>query len=222
MAGSPQRALILATDAYSRSRGLTQPARSRAPTQPRWPGVLADPDIGGFAVESVVNHRAHRDHPGRGSLLRRTRNPDDLLLLHFACHGVKDDSGELYFAATDTRSTCSRRAPCPRRSQQDDRPLASRQDLLLLDCCYSGAFARGITATGSDAVDIGDRLGGRGRAVITASSALSVRLLGRHADRRGDVEATDPVRVHQRSGQRAALRRADRDLGGDLARRALR
>lgn len=31
------------------------------------------------------------------------RRPDDLLLLHFSCHGVKDDSGELYFATADTR-----------------------------------------------------------------------------------------------------------------------
>ena len=31
------------------------------------------------------------------------RRPDDLLVLHFSGHGVKDDSGELYFATTDTQ-----------------------------------------------------------------------------------------------------------------------
>ena len=31
------------------------------------------------------------------------RRPDDLLLVHFSCHGVKDEGGELYFAAANTR-----------------------------------------------------------------------------------------------------------------------
>ncbi|MEH1127916.1 hypothetical protein [Micromonospora sp. CPCC 206061] len=30
------------------------------------------------------------------------RNPDDVLLLHFSCHGLKDQRGRLYLAAADT------------------------------------------------------------------------------------------------------------------------
>ena len=30
------------------------------------------------------------------------REPDDLLLVHFSCHGVKDEDGELYFATPNT------------------------------------------------------------------------------------------------------------------------
>jgi len=64
--------------------------------------VLGDPDVGGFHVEILRN-------PGWGELrlqlakfFRAERRPDDLLVVHFSCHGVKDASGELYFAATDT------------------------------------------------------------------------------------------------------------------------
>jgi uncharacterized caspase-like protein len=31
------------------------------------------------------------------------RRPDELLLVHFSCHGVKDESGRLFFAAADTQ-----------------------------------------------------------------------------------------------------------------------
>jgi hypothetical protein len=30
------------------------------------------------------------------------RRPDDLLLVHFSCHGVKDEDGDLYFATSNT------------------------------------------------------------------------------------------------------------------------
>jgi hypothetical protein len=75
-------------------------------------------------------------------VLRRPQR-DDLLLLHFSCHGLKDDSGQLYFAAADTevayldataipaefvsrqmaRSAAPQRADAPRLLlQRRDRP----------------------------------------------------------------------------------------------------
>ena len=47
----------------------------------------------------------------------------------------------------------------------------SRRKVVILDCCYAGAFPPGTTR-GADAVDVLEGLGGRGSAVITASSAL--------------------------------------------------
>lgn len=38
------------------------------------------------------------------------RWPDHLLLVHFSCHGVKDEGGELYFAAANT-NLCGWGAP---------------------------------------------------------------------------------------------------------------
>jgi hypothetical protein len=48
----------------------------------------------------------------------------------------------------------------------------SRKIVLLLDCCYSGAFARGHVARSGEAVDVQERFDGRGRVVITASTAM--------------------------------------------------
>jgi uncharacterized caspase-like protein len=47
----------------------------------------------------------------------------------------------------------------------------SRRKVVILDCCYAGAFPPGATK-GADHVDVLGGLGGRGCAVITASSAL--------------------------------------------------
>jgi hypothetical protein len=54
----------------------------------------------------------------------------------------------------------------------------SRRVVLLLDCCYAGAFERGMTARAGEGMGIEAQLGGRGRAVITASSAMEYAFEG--------------------------------------------
>jgi hypothetical protein len=44
--------------------------------------------------------------------------------------------------------------------------------VLLLDCCYAGAFERGMVARAAAGVGVQEHFGGRGRAVITATSAM--------------------------------------------------
>jgi len=50
--------------------------------------------------------------------------------------------------------------------------------VLLLDCCYAGAFERGMAARADRGMGIEERFGGRGRAVITASSAMEYAFEG--------------------------------------------
>ncbi|HEX6676368.1 MAG TPA: hypothetical protein VF486_15240, partial [Actinomycetes bacterium] len=45
---------------------------------------------------------ATRSSATAGSAFFADRLGDDLLLAQFSCHGVKDDSGQLYFATADT------------------------------------------------------------------------------------------------------------------------
>src|SRR5262249_11598066 len=54
----------------------------------------------------------------------------------------------------------------------------SRRVVLLLDCCYAGAFEHGMTARAGEGVGIGAQFGGRGQAVITASSAMEYAFEG--------------------------------------------
>jgi len=54
----------------------------------------------------------------------------------------------------------------------------SRRVVLLLDCCYSGAFATGLMSRAGDRVDLKERFDGRGRVVLTASSAMEYSFEG--------------------------------------------
>jgi hypothetical protein len=169
-------ALIVANGTYrdeklSRLRTPTRDAEALA-------RVLNDPQIGDFSVELVI------DEPE--AVLRRKiatffadRERDDLLLLHFSCHGLKDDSGQLYFAAPDTEvahlDATALSAEFVSRQMTRSR---SRKVVALLDCCYSGAIARGLRFRGGDQVDLDDHLGGHGRVILTASSAMEYAFEG--------------------------------------------
>ncbi len=47
----------------------------------------------------------------------------------------------------------------------------SRRQVIILDSCFSGAFAEGMSAKDDGAIDIREQLGGEGRAVLTSSSS---------------------------------------------------
>jgi hypothetical protein len=48
----------------------------------------------------------------------------------------------------------------------------ARRIVLLLDCCFSGAFTKGMRTCAGGQVDVLERFTGRGRAVITATNAM--------------------------------------------------
>jgi uncharacterized caspase-like protein len=169
-------ALIIASSDYT-DPGLR---RLRAPTTDAQAlaEVLRDPAVGGFDVRTLLNEPAHEVNEAVEEFFA-DRRPDDLLLMHFSCHGVKDADGELYFATTNTRlrslgSTAVSADFVTRRMGRS----RSRRVALLLDCCYAGAFERGMTARAGSGVDIEAQFGGRGRAVITASSAMEYAFEG--------------------------------------------
>ena len=99
------------------------------------------------------------------------RGLDDLLVVHLSCHGVKDDNGRLYFAARNTkrRRLASTAVPAAYLNDLMERCRA-RSIVLLLDCCYSGAFMPG--SKGDEGVHLKESLSGHGRAVLTASNAI--------------------------------------------------
>lgn len=169
MAGS-SLALIVASDHYDdpglqRLRGPVRDAEALA-------RILADPAIGGFNVRTLVNQPAFVvSEEIEGFFADRRR--DDLLLVYFSCHGVKDDSGRLYFASSNTKllRLAATAVPSVFVNEQMDQSR-SRKIVLLLDCCYSGAFGRGMVARAGVGVDLHERFEGRGRVVITASTAM--------------------------------------------------
>jgi ABC-type branched-subunit amino acid transport system substrate-binding protein len=134
--------------------------------------VLTDPSIGDFRVNTVFN----RSCAAVGEEIEgffSDRKPDDLLLLYFSCHGVLDVRGRLSFVAANTRrdrlesTGISARWVTERMDQS-----RSQRIVLLLDCCYSGAFSGGLRRRSADVEEISEQLRGRGRVVITASDKL--------------------------------------------------
>ena len=169
-------ALIVASDGYT-DPGLR---RLRAPaSDARALGaVLQDPGIGGFEVHTLLNEPAHEVNLAVEEFFA-DRRPDDLLLVHFSCHGVKDEGGELYFAMANTllRRLGATAVAAEFVNRQMSRSR-SRRVVLLLDCCYAGAFERGMTVRAGEGMGIESQFGGRGRAVITASSAMEYAFEG--------------------------------------------
>jgi uncharacterized RDD family membrane protein YckC/uncharacterized caspase-like protein len=169
--GGSRRALIVAVADYSEPKL----ARLRAPATDaeRLAAVLRDPEIGAFEVDLSLDE----DEPRLSRRIARFfsgRHPDDLLFLHFSCHGVKDDAGELHLATTDTEMgdlLGVTSISSSWLSRQIDRSR-SKRIVVLLDCCFSGSFPFGMRARAGADVDVRGALEGRGRAVITASSSM--------------------------------------------------
>jgi uncharacterized caspase-like protein len=185
-------ALIIANDTYE--QGALQNLRAPAADAEALGRVLGDPQIGDFAVQVVRNEPAHIIQAHIEEVFSEGR-PDDVLLLHFSGHGLKSESGELFFAASNSRpnrlGSTAVSADFVQRCMRDSR---SRSVVLLLDCCYGGAFAQGVTVRAAGDVNVLDsfpegRSGGRGRAVITASSAMEYAFEG---DELGDDQQGRP------------------------------
>ena len=174
MTGSPaaegRYALVVATARYTDPK-LAQ-LRAPAADAERLGAVLGDAERGDFDVQVLVDDTYARVTRSIASFFR-DRRPQDLLLLHFSCHGVKDERGELYLAATDTEVDLlsATGVSAAWLSEQIDRSR-SRRTVVLLDCCFSGSFPFGMRARAGGGVDAPEQLQGRGRVIITASNAM--------------------------------------------------
>jgi hypothetical protein len=162
-------ALIVLNSVYADSR-LTE-LRSPAHDGDALARVLGDAAIGGFAVD-VAEDLDERTLRRRLSAFFANRHRDDLLLVHFSCHGVKDPFGHLYLTASDTNlSDLAGTAIGASYVHQLLAQTESKRVVLMLDCCYSGAYRRDAVLA-KDQVPIPDQFGtGTGRVVLTASAA---------------------------------------------------
>lgn len=169
-------ALLIATYQYHDAglRQLSAPAHDAESLA----AVLGDRDIAGFEVTTLINEPHYRVGEAIGDFYRDRRR-DDLTLLYFTGHGVKDDDGRLYLAMANTRRESLLFTSLS--AEQIDQAMSgcpSRQQVLILDCCYSGAFPAGRLAKADTDVHALDRFRGRGRTVLTASDAIQYSFEG--------------------------------------------
>ena len=140
--------------------------------------VLQNPEIGGFEVECLLNPDPLQMQTAIENLFLGSQR-DDIVLLYFSGHGIKHDNGKLYFATKSTRKheqgELSRASTVSADFVHDiinDNRSRSRRQVIILDCCFSGAFSPGTK--GEDDISLNFekvQLGGEGRAVLTSSTS---------------------------------------------------
>jgi formylglycine-generating enzyme required for sulfatase activity/uncharacterized caspase-like protein len=169
-----RRALIVANSEYQAGfRGLVSPARDAEELA----RVLGDPSIGGFEVTTILDRSAGAISDAIDVFFNHSgARRDDLLLLYFSGHGVTVEDGHLYLAAADSQFAGSvlRRATAVAAGFVDEtmRRSRSRRQILILDCCHSGAFAEGMLVKGElpNLETSFTPVQGKGRIILTAST----------------------------------------------------
>jgi len=164
-------ALIIATDEYKDTDliKLITPGQDAGALAK----VLKNRDIGHFSVKILHNRSSHKVNEEIVKFFS-THERNDLLLLYISCHGIKDVDGQLYFATVNTRrKLLHATAISSDFINKEMFGSSSRKQILLLDCCYSGAFARGMRPRADNVINTKDYFeGGHGKVVITASDAM--------------------------------------------------
>lgn len=133
--------------------------------------VLGDPDRCGFEVTTVLDSDSGAVVEAVEDFLIEVER-GDLVLLYFSCHGLKDEHGRLYLASRNTRRD-RLRSTAVSAAVVNDLLLGSRsrRKVLLLDCCYGGAFAKGMHVKADPAVHTAEQFDARGLVVVTASDS---------------------------------------------------
>ncbi|MGW4124426.1 caspase family protein [Nocardia sp. NPDC004711] len=180
----PRSALIIANATYTDQDLI----KLRAPVRDAdaMADVLADPQIGAFAVTRVVD-KPQREIQRAIATFLANRGVQEVVLVYLSCHGVLDQWGRLHFATIDTvKDELSSTAVEARWLRERMEECRARRQILILDCCHSGAFAN---TKGGTQVDLGHRFAtsGRGRIVLTASRDGEYSFEGRALNRRAAV-----------------------------------
>jgi formylglycine-generating enzyme required for sulfatase activity len=134
--------------------------------------VLKSKDICGFDDVKILVNQPSSSVIEEIDEFFDQKKPDDLLVLYFSGHGVKDEIGSLYLAFKNTvrsrlRSTAIK-SDYIREAMDQSR---SKRQVLILDCCNSGAFSEGTKSEIGGVMGMTKAFQGYGRFVLTASDA---------------------------------------------------
>jgi formylglycine-generating enzyme required for sulfatase activity len=141
--------------------------------------VLVNPDMGEFADAdvTVLTNPDRQEMETAIYTLFANCEKKDLVLLYFSGHGVLDtaNGSELYFSTRNTRKVNNQLLPPTAVSADSIRAWMERsksqRKVIILDSCFSGAFAKGVKAKDDGSINPQDFLGGEGMAILTASTS---------------------------------------------------
>lgn len=202
-----RRALIIATDRYEDTSldALQGPVVDADTLR----SVLGDPDIGAFETTHLIN-KPHYTVRQAIEDFADDSLPSDLLLVYFSGHGVKDEGGNLFLAASDTRRARPRSTGVEAGFVDAVlRQARARRQVLILDCCFSGAFPVGMASKSDGTVVVADHLNSRGRVVLASSNSLQYSFEG------NELVDSRPVGSVFTQALVSGLQSGDADLDGN-------
>jgi Caspase domain len=138
--------------------------------------VLQNPEMGGFdRVERLLNPTRQEMEEAIETLFANCKK-EDLVLFYFSGHGITDEKGKLLVTPQTRKERGNlRKATAVAGTVLHDNMGNSRSkhQVLILDSCFSGAIAEGLTGKSAGSkVDIQRELGGEGRVILTSSNAV--------------------------------------------------
>lgn len=141
--------------------------------------VLRSKSIGNFdAVTVLVDQTEARTRRAISAFLS-SKKTDDLVLLYFSGHGVLDGRGNLFLASKDTEyGSLNATAISSSFLSYEMDICRSRKQILILDCCNSGAFARAAKGPQRVVTESTFEGSGSGRVVLTASDSTQFAFEG--------------------------------------------
>ncbi|WP_396454658.1 FtsK/SpoIIIE domain-containing protein [Actinomadura sp.] len=165
-------ALLVATTEYV-DPGLRL-LRSPAQDARRLAALLEDDSIGYFDRVLVLANEPKSAIEEHIEELFGRRDPADTVMLYMSCHGIRDKHGRLFFTTVRTRRDLPESTSVSARfvEEQMSRCRAAGK-ILLLDCCYGGAFVQGMEPfAATDGGELSAQAAGKGTYVMAASDVL--------------------------------------------------
>jgi len=136
--------------------------------------LLRRPDIGTSRTNGVMV-------PNQPTLneLRETietfctlRDPDETALIYLSGHAIIDDQGQLFFPCRDTTRAHLEQTAYPLSELKAElETCRSQQQVIILDCCFSGTFTNGMIAA-QEFDTIAQKFVSTRRALLTSPTSI--------------------------------------------------
>lgn len=144
----------------------------------RLASLLVSPEVGNFHV-NMLNDSSFAEIRLAIANLFEDKEKNDLVLLYFSGHGLKDEWGELHLTVKNTLK--NRLAATAIESgfiKSEMRNSRAGRQVIILDCCFSGAFGTGIKGVDTSVINNDTFQQGYGKVILTASNSTQYAFEG--------------------------------------------
>ncbi|MGH8497836.1 MAG: caspase, EACC1-associated type [Methylococcales bacterium] len=149
-------------------------------------GVLNRPELCGFDEVKRLENPSFRDSMRELNLLFAGKTKDDLVLFYFSGHGVKDHTGDLFFVVKESEwGLYDGTAISASHLKIIANKSGSNRQVLILDCCFSGAIAKGFKGSETCVTEDTFEVKGYGREILTATDGMQYAMDGDRSS--GDI-----------------------------------